>query len=99
MPTLMRPKSGTNPQKIGSREPNKRSFFVKSMTDSVAFPPQKSQPVDAGLAGAALDIVSPMARKVSASSNTGNDVLRQRSNDSANVIKTPAMNQLQKLSF
>lgn len=98
MPTLMRPNSGTRNQKIGSREPNKRSFLVKSMTDSVAFAPQSSQPVDAGLGGAALEIVNPMARKVSASINTGNDVLKQRSNDSANVIKIPAIDQLQTLS-
>lgn len=96
---LIRPNSGIKTQKIGSCEPSKRSFLVKSMADSVAFPPQPSQPVDAGLAGAALDIVNPTARKVSARSNTGNDVFRQRSRDSANVIKTPALDQLQTLPF
>ena len=62
---------------------------MKSMAVSVAFPPQPSQPEDAELGGAALDIVNPTARKVSARSNTGNDVFRQRSRDSANVIKMP----------
>lgn len=60
------------------------------MAVSVPFPPQPSQPEDAELGGAALDIVNPMARKVSARSNTGKDVFRQRSRDSANVIKIPA---------
>ena len=72
---------------------------MKSMADSVAFPPQPSQPVDAGFGGAALDIVNPMARKVSARSNTGKDVFRQSSRDSANVIKMPALDQLQTLSL
>ena len=71
---------------------------MKSMADSVAFPPQLNQPVDTGLGDVALDIVNPMARKVSARSNTGNDVFRQRSKDSANVIKMPALDQLQTLS-
>lgn len=94
----MRPNSGTKNQKIGSCEPSNRSFLVKSMAESVAFTPSPSQPVDTGLGGAALDIVNPMARKISARSNTGNDVFRQRSSDSANVIKTPAVDQLQNLS-
>ena len=68
------------------------------MAASVAFSPQPSQPVDAGLAGAALDIVNAMASKVSARSNAGNDVFRQRSRDSANVIKMPALGQQQILS-
>ena len=76
---------------MGSREPNKRSFLVKSMADSVAFPPQPSQPEDAGLGGATLDIVSATARRVSARSNTGKDVFRQRSRDSAKVIKIPVL--------
>ena len=87
----MRPNSGTRNKKIGSCEPSKRSFLVKSIADSVAFPPQPSQPVDAGLGGAALDIVKPS--KVSARSNTGSEVFRQRSRDSANVIKMPALGQ------
>ena len=71
---------------------------MKSMAASVAFPPQSNQPVDAGLAGAALDIVKPMASKVSARSNTGNDVFRQRSRDSAKVMKMPALGQQETLS-
>ena len=59
------------------------------MADSVAFPPQRSQPVDAGLEGVAFDSAKPS--RVSARSNTGNEVLRQRSRDSANVIKMPAL--------
>lgn len=95
----MRPNSGTKNQKNGSCEPSKRSFLVKSMADSVALRPQPSQPVEAGLEGAALDIVNPMARKVSARSNSGNDDFRQRSKDSVNVIKMPALDQLQAFSF
>lgn len=69
------------------------------MADSVAFPPQPSQPVESDLGGAALDNVNPMARKVSARSNAGNDVFRQRSRDSANVMKMPALDQLHTLSI
>ena len=60
---------------------------MKSIAESVAFPPHRSQPVEAGLEGPALDIVSPS--KVSARSNTGIEVFKQRSRDSANVIKMP----------
>ena len=67
--------------------------MVKSVADSVAFPPQASQPVDAGLRDAALDIVSPS--RVNASSDTGIEVFRERSRASANVIKIPALGQLQ----
>ena len=88
----MRPNSGTRNKKIGSCEPSKRSFLVKSMAYSVAFPPEPSQPEDGVLGDAALDIVSPS--KVSARSNTGNEVFRHMSKDSANVIKMPARGQL-----
>ncbi len=91
----MRPNSGTRNQKIGSCEPNRRSFLVKSISVSVAFPPQPSQRVDAALEGVALDIVNAIARKVSARSNTGNDVFRQESKDSVNVMKMPALDQSQ----
>ena len=63
------------------------------MADSVAFLPHPSQPVDAGLEGAALDIVNPS--RVSARSNTGIEVFKQISRDSANVIKIPAPGELQ----
>lgn len=68
------------------------------MAASVALPPQLSQPVDAGLGCAALDIVNAMASRVSARSNTGNDVFRQRSRDSVNVMKMPALSQQETLS-
>lgn len=89
-PTLMRPKRGIRNQKIESCEPRRRSFFVKSIADSVAFTPQPKNPVDAGFAGAVLDIVKEIAKKVSASIRMGIEDLRQRSNDSANVMKMPA---------
>ena len=88
----MRPNSGTRNQKIGSCEPSNRSFFVKSIAESVAFPPQPSQSVDGDPGGAALDIVNPMARRVNARSRPGNDAFRQRSRDSAKVIKMPVLN-------
>lgn len=72
---------------------------MKSVGNSVTFPPQASQPVDAALGGTPLDMVNQMARKVSAMSNAGNDVLRQRSRDSVNVIKIPALSQLHILSI
>lgn len=59
---------------------------MKSMADSVAFPPQPSKPLDAGVV---LGTVNEAARKVKASTSTGNDDLKQRSIDSANVIKIP----------
>ena len=70
---------------------------MKSMAESVAFTSQPSQPVDAGLEGEALDIVNPS--KVSARSNIGIEVFKQRSRDSANVMKMPALSQLQTLSI
>lgn len=86
----MRPKRGTKNQKIGSWEPKRRSFLVKSMADSVALPPKPKRPLDAGLGGAALEMVIDIARKVSANINTGSEDLRQRSRDSVNVMKMPA---------
>ena len=68
---------------------------MKSMAESVAFPSQPSQAVDVGLGGAALDMVNPS--KVSARSNIGIEVSKQRSRDSANVIKVPALSQLKTL--
>ena len=70
---------------------------MKSMAESVAFPPQPNHPVDAGLEGAALDMINPS--KVSARSNIGIEVFKQRSRDSANVMKIPALSQLQSLSI
>ena len=69
---------------------------MKSMAESVAFPSQPSQPEDAVPEGAALDIVSPS--KVSARSNIGIELFKQRSRDSANVMKMPTLSQLQTLS-
>lgn len=68
------------------------------MAASVAFPPQLSHPVDAGLECVALDIVNAMASKVSARSNTGSDVFRQRSRASVNVMKMPALGQHETLT-
>ena len=70
---------------------------MKSMAGSVAFPSQPSQPVGAGLEGAALDMVNPS--RVSARSTIGIEVFKQRSRDSANVMKIPALSQLQTLSI
>ena len=55
------------------------------------FLPQSSQPVDAGLGGVVLNIVNPI--KVSTTSNTGNEVFKQTSSDSANEIKIPTLGQ------
>ena len=43
-PVLINPKRGTRNQKNGSWEPKRRSFFVKSTADSVAFEPQCKKP-------------------------------------------------------
>ena len=63
---------------------------MKSIADSVAFPAQPKNPVCADLVGAVLDIVREMAKKVSASIRMGSEDLRQRSSDSAKVMKIPA---------
>ena len=91
-PTLIRPKRGTRNQNIGSWEPRRRSFFVKSITVSVALPPQPKNPVEAGLADALLEIVNEIARNVNANSKIGNEDLRVMSRDSANVTKIPVSN-------
>ena len=62
---------------------------MKSITVSVALPPQPKNPTEAGLAGALLEIVNEIARNVNAKSRIGNEDLRVRSSDSANVMKTP----------
>ena len=91
-PTLIRPKRGTRNQNIGSWEPRRRSFFVKSITVSVVLPPQPKNPVEAGLAGALLEIVNEIARNVNANSKIGNEDFRVRSKDSAKVMKIPVSN-------
>ncbi len=72
---------------------------MKSMADSVAFPPQPNKPLDADFEGVALEIVNEMARTVRASTAIGSEDLRQRSNDSENVMKMPAFHQPQALSI
>ena len=62
---------------------------MKSITNSVALPPQPKNPTEAGLGGALLEIVNEIARKVKANSRIGNEDLRVRSSDSANVMKIP----------
>ena len=62
---------------------------MKSITVSVALPPQPKNPTEAGLAGALLEIVNEIARNVNAKRRIGNEDLRVRSSDSANVMKTP----------
>lgn len=74
---------------MGSCEPSKRSFLVKSMADSVALPPQCNQPADGGLGGAELETASDSARKVRAIISNGNDDFRQRCIDSEKVTKMP----------
>ena len=65
---------------------------MKSITTSVALPPQPKNPVEAGLAGALLEIVNEIARNVNANSRIGNEDLKVRSSASANVIKIPVSN-------
>lgn len=77
---------------MGSCEPSRRSFLVKSMADSVALLPHPNKPLDAGSGGAALEIVSEIAKTVRASTAIGSEDLKQRSSDSAKVMKTPATN-------
>lgn len=62
---------------------------MKSITVSVALPPQPKIPIEAGLAGALLEIVKEIARNVNANNRIGNEDLRVRSSDSANVMKIP----------
>lgn len=78
---------------MGSCEPSRRSFLVKSMADSVALLPHPNKPRDAGSGGAALEIVSEIAKTVRASTTIGSEDLKQRSSDSEKVMKTPASNQ------
>ena len=63
---------------------------MKSIADSVAFPPPPKTTGDAGLVRALVDYVKDGAKKVNASIRMGSEDLRQRSNDSANVMKMPA---------
>lgn len=65
---------------------------MKSITISVALPPQPKNPVEAGLAGALLEIVNEIARNVNANSRIGNEDLKVRSSASANVTKIPVSN-------
>ena len=67
---------------------------MKSMADSVALPPLPKSPYEVELVGAVLEMVIDMARNVSANSSTGNDDFKQRSRDSAKVMKIPASGQL-----
>ena len=94
-PTLIKPNSGTRNQKIGSCEPSKRSFFVKSKGDSVALPPTPRRPFGWLPQEEVLDTARDTAKILSAEINSGNDVLRQRSKDSANVMNVPALRELQ----
>ncbi len=66
---------------------------MKAVADSVAFPPQPNKPLDAGCGGAVLEIVNETARTVRASIAIGSEDLKQRSNDSENVMKMPAFHQ------
>ena len=65
---------------------------MKSITTSVALPPQPKNPVEACFAGALLEIVNEIARNVNANSRIGNEDLKVRSRASANVIKVPVSN-------
>lgn len=66
---------------------------MKSTADSVAFPPQPKKPRDAGLGEAAFETVNEIARTVKAKIAMGRDDLKQRSKDSANVMKMPTSHQ------
>jgi len=62
---------------------------VKSIADSVALPPQPNRPLDEGLGGVVLEIASDKAAKLNAMISSGSEERRQRSMDSANVMKMP----------
>ena len=87
---LISAKSGTRNQKIGSCEPRRRSFRVKSMADSVPLPPIPKRPFDSRFDGATLDAANVIAKILRAKMNNGNEDLKQRSKDSAKEMKVPA---------
>lgn len=68
--------------------------MLKSMADSVAFPPQPNKPLDAGLGGVALEMVNEIARNVNATMRRGSEDRKHRSKDSRNVMKMPASSQI-----
>ena len=87
-PVLTNPNKGRRNQNSGSCEPSKRSFFVKSIADSVAFPPHLNKFAELA-PREELVIASDVARKVRASRRSGNDDLKQRSMDSEKAINIP----------
>ncbi len=83
------PSKGMRKEKKGSCDPSNRSFFVKSIADSVAFPRHRKRPVEACSGGAALDLARDRAKKDIASRRRGREERKQRSMLSAKVINTP----------
>ena len=92
-PVLINPNRGSKNQNNGSCEPSKRSFFVKSIADSVAFPLHRNKLDELVSCADEVVIANDVARKVRASRRSGKDDLRQISIDSVKVIKTPGSNQ------
>lgn len=92
-PVLTNPNRGSRNQNNGSCEPSKRSFFVKSIADSVAFPPHWNKLAELASREEEFDIASDVARKVRASRSSGNEDLRQRSIASEKAMNTPGSNQ------
>lgn len=92
-PVLTNPNRGTRNQNTGSCEPSKRSFFVKSIADSVAFPLHGNMLGELAPCREEPDIANDVAKKVRARRSSGNDDLRQRSIDSEKAINTPTSSQ------
>ena len=79
---------------MGSCEPRRRSFFVKSVRDSVALPPMPKRPFDCTFGGAVPEIASEMAKTLSAKIKSGREDFKQWVMPSAKVTNTPKHDQL-----
>lgn len=85
-PTLTMPNRGTRNQKNESWDPNKRSFFPKSMGDSVAL---DCQPDDILPFMTDRDVAKKEARNDKPRNVIGSEKRIQRSKPSAKLMKTP----------
>ena len=88
-PALMTPNKGTRNQKIGSCEPRRRSFFVKSITDSVALLPMPKRPFGCAVGRAAPEAASETAKTLNTKIRSGREDFKQKFMPSAKVMKTP----------